>query len=161
MIQVNGQIISTSLRDLLVEKSPIKITNIDFPKDEFSRNIFSSFYIQKLSNDKQGKRKWLIYSQDLDKVFCLCCKLFNLVRSTTKLANEGSRHWRNISHKLRNHEISNEHIANMILWIDLEKRLLKNKTIDKHDQEQINRDWKHWRNVLFRIIAVVKILAKK
>ncbi|KAL2989620.1 hypothetical protein AAZX31_11G148200, partial [Glycine max] len=30
------------------------------------------------------------------------------------------------------HEISNEHIANMSSWIDLEMRLLKNKTIDKH-----------------------------
>ena len=31
----------------------------------------------------------------------------------------------------------------MSLWIDLETRLLKNKTIDKHVQEQINRDRKH------------------
>ena len=113
MIQVNGQIISTSLRDLLVEKSPIKITNIDFPKDEFSRNIFSSFYIQKLSNDKQGKRKWLIYSRDLDRVFCFCCKLFNVVSCTSKLANKGSKDWRNLSAKLKSHEITNEHITNM------------------------------------------------
>jgi len=113
-----------------------------------------------LSNGEQHERTWLIYSQDLDKVFCFYCKLFNLVPSTTKLANEGSRDWRNISHKLRNHEISNEHIANMSFRIDLEKRLLKNKTIDKHVQEQINRDTEHWRNVLFRIIVVVKTLAK-
>jgi len=48
----------------------------------------------------------------------------------------------------------------MSLWIDLETRLLKNKTIDKHVQELINRDREHWRNVLFIIIAVVKTLAK-
>jgi len=148
------------LRDLLVEKCPIKITNIDFPKDEFSRHFFSSFDIQKLSNGEQHERRWLIYSQDLDKVFCFCCKLLNLVPSTTRLANEGSRDWRNISQKLRNHEISNDHIANMSLWIDLETRLLKIKTIDKHVQEQINRDRKHRRNVLFKIIVVVKTLAK-
>ena len=113
-----------------------------------------------MSNGEQRERRWLIYSQDLDKVFCFYCKLFNHVPCTTKLANEGSRDWRNISHKLRNHEISNEHIANMSFRIDLEKRLLKNKTIDKHVQEQINRDIEHWRNVLFRIIVVVKTLAK-
>jgi len=61
---------------------------------------------------------------------------------------------------LRNHEISNEHIVTMSLWIDLETRLLKNKTINKHDQEQTNRDKEHWWNVLFRIIAVAKTLAK-
>ena len=148
------------MRDLLVEKSPIKITNIYFLKDEFSRHFSSSFYIQKLSNGEHRERRHLIYSQDLDKVFYFCCKLFNLVPSTTKLANEGSRDWRNISHKLRNHEISNEHIANMSLWINLETRLLKNKTIGKHVQEKINRDKEHWRNILFRIITVVKILAK-
>ena len=86
---------------LLVEKGHIKITNIDFPKDKFSRLFFSSFYIQKLSNREQHERKCLIYSQDSDKVFCFCGKLFNLVPSTTKLANEGNKDWRNISHKLK------------------------------------------------------------
>ncbi|KAH1189151.1 Zinc finger MYM-type protein 1 [Glycine max] len=77
------------------------------------------------------------------------------------MKEDGSRDGRNISHQLRNHEISNGHIANMSLWIDLETRLLKNKTIDKHVQEQINRDRKHLINILFRIIAVVKTLAIK
>jgi len=44
----------------------------------------------------------------------------------------------------------------MSLRFHLETRLLKNKTIDKHVQEQINRDRKHLINVLFRIIVVVK-----
>ena len=104
------------MRDLLVEKGPIKITNINFPKDEFSKHFSSSFYIEKLSNGKQHERRWLIYSQDLDKIFWFFCKLFNLIPSTTKLANEGNRNWRNISHKLKNYEISNdEHIANLSL----------------------------------------------
>ena len=73
---------------------------------------------------------------------------------------EGSKDWRNLSVKLKSHEITNEHITNMNAWIDLEMRLVKNKTIDKHVQEQINRDREHWRNVLLRIIVVVKILGK-
>ena len=95
------------MRDLLVEKSPFKIINIDFPKDEFLRHFSSSFYIQKLSYGEYREKRWLIYSQVLDKVFCFGCKLFNIFSSTTKLASEGSRDWRNISHKLMNHEISN------------------------------------------------------
>ena len=93
----------------------------------------------------------------MDKVFCFCYKLFNLVLSTTKLVNESSKDWKNINHKLRNHEISNEQIANMIF---LETMLLKNEIIDEHVQEQINRDREHWRNVLFIIIVIVKTLAK-
>jgi hypothetical protein len=39
-------------------------------------------------------------------------------------------------------------------------RLLKNKTIDKDVQEQVNREKDHWKKVLLRIIIVVKNLGK-
>ena len=39
-------------------------------------------------------------------------------------------------------------------------RLLKNKTIDKNFQEQVNKEKDHWKKVLLRIIAIVKILGK-
>ncbi|XP_058763753.1 uncharacterized protein LOC131637183 [Vicia villosa] len=152
--------ISTSLRDLLVEKGPIKVTDINFPKDESTRHFSSSFYIQKLPNGEKRERRWLIYSQDLNKVFCFCCKLLNTLSSTSKLACDGICDWKNMGNTLRSHEMSKEHIVNMDPWIDLEMRLLKNKTIDKHVQDQINRDREHWRNVLLRIIAVVKTLGK-
>ena len=97
----------------MVEKGPIKITDIDFPKDIHSRHFSSSNYIQTLPNGDKYERRWLIYSRDLDKVFCFWCKLFNVVFRTSKLANEGSNDWRNLSNKLKRHEISNEHITKM------------------------------------------------
>ena len=48
----------------------------------------------------------------------------------------------------------------MFTWIELEMRLQKNKKIHKRLQDQINKEKEHWRNVLFRIIVVVKTLAK-
>ena len=74
--------------------------------------------------------------------------------------NEGTRDWKNLSYKLKSHETSHEHITSMCNWIDLETRFQKNKTIDKHVQEQINKEKEHWKKVLLRIIAVVKYLAK-
>ncbi|KAL2957991.1 hypothetical protein AAZX31_18G182000 [Glycine max] len=115
--------IDTTLRDLLVEKGHIKVIDMDFPKDKYSRHFSSSNYIQKLPNGEKNERKWLIYSRDLNRVFCFCCKLFNVVSCTSKLANEGSKDWRNLSAKLKSHEITNEHITNMNAWIDLEMRL--------------------------------------
>ncbi|XP_070052794.1 uncharacterized protein [Nicotiana tomentosiformis] len=154
--------IDTKLRDLLVEKGPIKITNIDFSKDKFFRHFFTTNYIQKLANGERHERRWLVYSKDLDKVFCSCCKLFNTTSSfcSSKLASDGSNDWRNISAKLKAHETSKEHIINMGAWIDLDMRLHKSKTIDKDVQEQISRDREHWKNILSRIIVVIKTLGK-
>ena len=97
-----------------------------------------------------------MYSKDLDKVFCFCCKLFNSKSNTNQLASGGTKDWKNISSILKNHETTNEHITNMNTWIDLELRLLKNKTVDKNVQEQIKKEKDHWKKVLLRIIAVVK-----
>ena len=83
--------IDTNLRDLLVEKGLIRINDIEFPKDEFSRHFSTTYYIQKLANGEKHERRWLVYSKDLDKVFCFCCKLFNSAFSTSKLANVGTR----------------------------------------------------------------------
>ena len=86
--------------------------------------------------------------------------MFNSDCNRSKLANERTKDWRNLGVKLKSHETTNEHITNMNTWIDLEIRLLKNKTIDKNIQEQINKETDHWNKVLLRIIAVVKNLGK-
>jgi len=77
--------IDTNLRDLLVEKDPIKITDISFLKDIHYKHFSSSNYIRTLPNGEKYERRWLIYSRDLDKVFCFCCKFFNIVSRTSKL----------------------------------------------------------------------------
>ncbi|KAL5568526.1 hypothetical protein UlMin_025101 [Ulmus minor] len=105
-------------------------------------------------------KKWLIYSKDFDKVYCFCCKLFGIKSCTNKIGNDGTKDWKNLGAKLKSHETSVEHISNMNSWIDLEMRLLNNKTIDKDMQEQISKEKEHWRQVLKRIIVVVKNLAK-
>ncbi|KAK4544634.1 hypothetical protein RGQ29_032995 [Quercus rubra] len=155
--------IDTKLRDLLVEKGPIRENDLKFPLDKERRHFSTTFYFKKLSNGEKFDRRWLVYSKDLDKAFCFCCKLFNSTthgNCTNQLTNEGTNDWRNISNKIKNHETSKEHVTNINAWIDLEMRLLKNKTIDKNFQEQVNKEKDHWKKVLLRIIAVVKNLGK-
>jgi hypothetical protein len=45
-------------------------------------------------------------------------------------------------------------------WIDLELRLFKKKIINKHLQDQVNKEKGHGNKILLRIIVVVKTLAK-
>ena len=145
---------------MLVENGPIRIDDLNFPTDKNSWNFSTTHYIRKLPNGEKHDRKWLVYSKDLDKVFCFCCKLFNSKSNTNQLANGGTKDWKNISSILKNHETTNEHIINMNTWIDLELRWLKNKTMDKNVQEQIKKEKDHWKQVLLRIIVVIKNLGK-
>ena len=149
-----------SLKDVLVEKGPIRDNNINFPKDKENRHFSTNYYKTILPNGEQGDRKWLVYSKDFDRVFCFCCKLFSTTNSTHQLDGEGSRDWKNLSSKLKSHETTHEHITHMHQWSELKMRLSKNKTIDENIQKQINKEREHWRNVLLRIIAVIKNLAK-
>ncbi|GKD79923.1 zinc finger MYM-type protein 1-like protein, partial [Tanacetum coccineum] len=51
-------------------------------------------------------------------------------------------------------------MVNFRTWSELRIRLNTNQTIDKDLQELIKKDTEHWKEVLIRIIAVVKCLAE-
>ena len=92
---------------------------MQYPKDENNRH-FSSFYYQKvMPNGEKYDRRWLVYSKDLDKVYCFCCKLLC------------SKSCACIGFKLKSHKTCYEHVTNMDKWIELETRLRKKNTIDK------------------------------
>ncbi|XP_022889113.1 zinc finger MYM-type protein 1-like [Olea europaea var. sylvestris] len=78
----------------------------------------------------------------------------------TQLAHDGANDWKSIGEKLRTHEVSYDHITNLSRWIEMEIRFQKEQTIDKSVQEQINKDREHWRQVLLRIISVVRTLVE-
>ena len=159
----NWENLDNKLIELLVENGSIRVSDIEFPKDENGRHFSTSHYIRKLSNGEKYDRKWLVYSKKFDKVYCFCCKIFGTKSSTnhtSQLVNSGTKDWRHLSAMLKSHEINNEHIINMNTWFDLELRLSKNITIDKDAQERLYKEKEHWRNVLVRIIAIVKNLAK-
>ena len=58
------------------------------------------------------------------------------------------------------HETSSDHVLNMTTWYDLRNNLEKGRGIDKAAQRQLEKEKEHWRKVLFRIVAIVKFLAK-
>lgn len=76
------------------------------------------------------------------------------------MTSDGYNDWRNLSKLLKEHEGSHDHIVCLTSWTEFELRLHSNQTIDKHVQEKIKKEKNHWREVLTRIFALVKTLAK-
>ena len=101
-----------------------------------------------------------MYLKSVNKVCCFCCKLFKSTLLTSALANERYNDCKHLSERLKLHENNIQHITNMNTWIDLQIRLRKNETIDTNLQGQISKEKIHWKQVLIRIIAIVKCLAK-
>ena len=76
------------------------------------------------------------------------------------MANEGYNDWTHLGTRLKEHETSADHVLNMTTWYELRSRLQKDQTIDKAAQRQLEKEKDHWRKVLFRIICIVRYLAK-
>ncbi|KAF8114948.1 hypothetical protein N665_0031s0038 [Sinapis alba] len=159
----NWKKIEQRMRDYLVERGPPTRPPVDypFPRDGIERCFTYSCYTRRMSNGEKQDRRWLVYSKSKDKLFCFCCKLFTQETYPPLLLTTGYDDWRNASHRLKNHETTYNHIVCMSRWIELEMRLKKSETIDKHLEEAINKEKKHWRDVMLRIIVVVKTLAER
>ncbi|KAL5734396.1 hypothetical protein ACOSP7_032257 [Xanthoceras sorbifolium] len=128
------------MRDELAIKCPKREHIINYTLDKHNRHFFSDLYIQMLRNGETCDRKWLVYSKELDRVFCFCCKLFKVIHSRSQLAKEGIRDWKHVSEKLTQHENCLVHLTNMRAWSELIKRLGNSQTIHNIELERIRND---------------------
>ncbi|XP_046435967.1 uncharacterized protein LOC124187823 [Neodiprion fabricii] len=154
--------ISDSSRVALVKLGPTKIDrNTIFPFDTDRRRFTIENCYRTLKNGEKMERSWSIYSETKDSVYCFCCKLFGLRNIPTQLQSTGFRSWRHLQDSLSSHEKSKMHIECMTDWKELKVRLDCRKTIDDENQNLIQREETYWKQVLERIVEIIKHLAKR
>jgi hypothetical protein len=87
-------------RDILIEKGIMRELDLQFPIDNLGIHFSYTFYDRKLSNSEVIDRKWLVYSNHVDKVYYFCCRLFKSNETNTLLAHDGLRDWKHFSVRL-------------------------------------------------------------
>nr|TKW38747.1 hypothetical protein SEVIR_1G136300v2 [Setaria viridis] len=126
--------------DILAQKGPRRDLSITKgPKDRYFRRFSALFYTRILSNGEHCDRDWLVYSKELDRVFCFGCKLFTKGHRKGQLANGGFNDWIHLGIRLKEHEISPNHVLSMTTCYELHSRLQKDQTIDKEQMSLIIR----------------------
>ncbi|XP_021991445.1 zinc finger MYM-type protein 5-like [Helianthus annuus] len=144
----------------LVKKGPKRDLNMNKgPVDKHGRRFSTSIYTRILPNRETCDREWLVYSKELDKLFCFCCKIFRQGHPKGTLDGEGFSDWKHAT-RLKYHEVSVEHLKNMKQWFEMRQMLDCNTTIDKVAYEQFKKERDYWKKVILRIIQLVKFLAK-
>ncbi|KAG2589507.1 hypothetical protein PVAP13_5NG361343 [Panicum virgatum] len=124
--------LDTKQIDILAQKGPKRDLSIQKgPRGRYSRRFSALFYNRNYQMESIGQ-----------------------------LANEGYNDWTHLGTRLTEHETSADHVLNMTTWYELRSRLQKDQTIDKAAQRQLEKEKDHWRKVLFRIICIVRYVAK-
>lgn len=111
-----------------------------------------------MTNGECVERKWLLYSPSKKSVYCYCCRLFNNTTGNNLSSSNGYKDWKHISNLLMEHENSLQHRQSMMNYV------ARSKTTGRVDSgllSQYNAQVNYWKNVLKRIVAVVKFLASR
>jgi hypothetical protein len=102
----NWDALDPKMIDILLEKGPKRDLSIEHgPRDQISRRFSALAYSRFLSNGEKCEREWLVYSKELDKTFCFCCKLLKKGLVRGQLANEGFNDWAHLNARLKEHEM--------------------------------------------------------
>lgn len=142
-------------------KLSIRVYNTvqDGKKISESRKCRTSFFFKELKNNEKVKRDWLIYSPSTGKVFCFPCKLFGSnAMASNPFCTEGFNDWKHAGQSIPYNENSKEHRRCLMTFM---KRSNEAGRIDSDLQVQLNKEKEYWREVLRRLVSVIKYLAAR
>lgn len=168
--QYCDDILTEEVRNIWIRKGPeffqnkhcdFSETSTSFPDSSGktkTRYLTKNVFTRKLKNGESLDRKWLLYSPTKKSVYCYCCRLFNTTIGNNLSSPNGYKDWKHISNLLMEHENSLQHRQSMMNYVT---RMKITGRIDSELLSQYNTEISYWKNVLRRIVAVVKFLASR
>lgn len=157
----NWLILSENDKQYWTEKGPEALQNWDGPfeksKMEFSNQVrfcSSNVFLGKRMNNEPYPREWLCYSLAKGRIYCFACKLFGCGRNS--FSGDGFNDWRNTK-VISMHEDSNDHRNAMLALLARQV----NSGIDSNVHRQIDKEKEYLRQILQRVIGVVKFLGER
>lgn len=153
--------ISEQTRDYLIKNGINQNKNADFSHslrqygDGVKRFCSKNFFKRVLVNGETINREYLVYSPSQGSLFCAPCKLFG---GSSLFATSGFNDWSHAGQRVAEHETSTSHRDCLLKLKDRGNAM---KTIDKRLISQHEQEVAYWRNVLKRVVSVVKKLASR
>ncbi|KAK9744147.1 hypothetical protein QE152_g8005 [Popillia japonica] len=99
-------------------KGPIRVKLDLFPENDNGQRFSEYHYNKILVNGEKLDRRWIIYSQTKDAVYCFPCRIFGL-ENTNIGSNEGVRDWNHLGDYFKSYESSRQHKDCMLKWISV------------------------------------------
>ena len=124
--------------------------------DDTRRCTTTAIFSRRAKNDAIVKRSWLCYSPLTGRVYCYICKRMSPGRQQS--SGEGYCDRTRSAERLKKHELSTRHAANVITLAQRSNALGR---IDRLQQQQVDKSHHHWRNILKRCISVMWLLAER
>lgn len=155
--------INDTLREIIARCGFDQNKCSDFSKSERlyadqRRFLPVSIFQRKMKNNEVKDRNWLVYSESKRSVYCGPCLAFGPLENKTQFENEGFNDWKNAELRVAQHENSARHKSSIL---SLKARSTIDARIDNLLHLQIDEEITYWRNVLKRVVAVVKRLCSR
>ena len=136
-----------------------------FPHDKTGRKFPCSFFHIQLNNGEKILRGWLVWSNEKQSLYCLCCRLFYKGPPQTRPALAQLHgiydNWRKLHERIPQHEKNNAHKSSYLEWRGLEKAIAKGATIDIVLNQNIRSEVLKWKLILTRLLDVTLFLAER
>ena len=112
-----------------------------------------------MKNGEKELRKWLLYSNSTENIFCFCCRLFSSIKIS--LTYGGFSDYAHTGKRLSEHESSKEHLESAYKWRILEFNIKPRTGIDHLNEDVFNKEKRRWRIILKCIVKEVLFLSER